>query len=134
MWDVVVIGAGYCGVTAAVEIQRRMPEARILLLEAADRLGGRARSFPVPTTPVPTAVGTEVRQSLDLGAHYFGTHHTRVRALAQRLLEPAQIYNHVPTYGTNPASPDLPRRQVEHHYAQRQRAGDARIGQELLAL
>ena len=96
-WDTVVVGGGYCGVTTAVELGRLLPGARILLLEAADRLGGRARSFPAPTAP------GAAPQCLDLGAHYFGAEHRRVRALAERLLAPEQIYSHVANYGDNPA-------------------------------
>jgi len=97
MWDLIVVGGGYCGVTAAVEAERRMPGARVRLLEASDRLGGRARSFAAPTREgKPT-------QALDLGAHYFDRQQVRVHALARRLLSPEQTYSHVTCYGNNPA-------------------------------
>jgi monoamine oxidase len=97
MWDLIVVGGGYCGVTVAVEAERRLPGARVLLLEASDRLGGRARSFAAPTRAGRPA------QALDLGAHYFGRRQVRVHALARRLLAPEQIYSHLRTYGEDPA-------------------------------
>ncbi|APR86167.1 Aspartyl-tRNA(Asn) amidotransferase subunit A [Minicystis rosea] len=93
-WDVIVIGGGFTGVHCAAEIERRLPDARVLLLEASDRLGGRARSFEVPDTGC----------ALDLGAHYLGNEHTRAVALARRLLRADQIYSHVEAYGPDPAS------------------------------
>jgi squalene-associated FAD-dependent desaturase len=42
--DVVVIGAGFAGLSAAVRLTRK--GARVLVLEARSRLGGRATAFP----------------------------------------------------------------------------------------
>jgi uncharacterized protein with NAD-binding domain and iron-sulfur cluster len=42
--DVIVIGAGFAGLSAAVRLTRR--GARVLVLEARARLGGRATAFP----------------------------------------------------------------------------------------
>ena len=41
--DVVILGAGYAGLTAARELSRE--GARVLVLEAHDRAGGRAFNF-----------------------------------------------------------------------------------------
>ncbi|MCI0396994.1 MAG: FAD-dependent oxidoreductase [Chloroflexi bacterium] len=95
MWDVIIVGGGYCGVTAAIELERRSPGIRLLLLEAADQLGGRARSV--------TLAGDGRGPALDLGAHYFGVRQRRLHALAHRLLAPGQIFSRVPLYGDNPA-------------------------------
>ena len=46
--DVVVIGAGFAGLSAAVELTRR--GARVLVLEARPGLGGRASAFVDPET------------------------------------------------------------------------------------
>src|SRR5204863_10074355 len=43
-YDVIVIGAGFAGLSAAVRLTRG--GARILVLEARARLGGRATAFP----------------------------------------------------------------------------------------
>ncbi len=43
--DVAVIGAGAAGVAAARQLQLLRPDLSILLLEASDRVGGRARSI-----------------------------------------------------------------------------------------
>lgn len=97
MWDVIIIGGGYCGVTAAVELERLYPDIRLLLLEGADQLGGRARSIRLSKD------GHAPGPVLDLGAHYFGRRQTRMHALAHRLLTPEQIYSYVPHFGDNPA-------------------------------
>jgi hydroxysqualene dehydroxylase len=43
-YDVIVIGAGFAGLSAAARVARR--GARVLVLEARARLGGRATAFP----------------------------------------------------------------------------------------
>ncbi|WP_113408269.1 NAD(P)/FAD-dependent oxidoreductase [Hyphomicrobiales bacterium] len=43
--DVAVIGAGAAGVSAARQLQLLRPDLSVLLLEASDRVGGRARSI-----------------------------------------------------------------------------------------
>jgi monoamine oxidase len=69
--DVVVVGAGLAGLTAAAELQARgrLP----LVVEAGDRVGGR------------TAGRLVAGQLLDLGGAYTGGLHSEVRALADRL-------------------------------------------------
>jgi squalene-associated FAD-dependent desaturase len=47
-FDIIVIGGGFSGLSAAVRLAR--DGARVLVLEARSRLGGRATSFPDPTT------------------------------------------------------------------------------------
>src|SRR5512144_3254021 len=42
-YDVIVVGAGFAGLSAAVRLTRR--GARVLVLEARRRLGGRATAF-----------------------------------------------------------------------------------------
>jgi monoamine oxidase len=69
--DVVVIGAGLSGLTAAAELQAH--GRRPLVLEADDRIGGRTLGYTV------------VGQSLDAGGAYTGDRHTEVRALAAQL-------------------------------------------------
>ncbi|SCB59311.1 monoamine oxidase [Rhizobium aethiopicum] len=46
--DVVIIGAGAAGIAAAHRLQAVRPDLSILLLEAADRLGGRAWTVGLP--------------------------------------------------------------------------------------
>jgi zeta-carotene desaturase len=47
-FDIVVVGAGFAGLTAAVRLAQR--GARVLVLEARSRLGGRASTFVDPET------------------------------------------------------------------------------------
>jgi monoamine oxidase len=91
-FDLIVVGAGYAGVHCAVEYERLVPDARVLVLEAADAPGGRARSRPQPQ-------GT----AISLGAHYLGVRHRRALTLARRLLGDDQIYSHIPNFGPDPA-------------------------------
>ncbi len=68
--DIVVVGAGFSGLVAARELQRK--GLSVLVLEAADRVGGRAMT-------VYSAAGTAV----DLGGQWIGHDHSRMRALAR---------------------------------------------------
>src|SRR5262245_41260489 len=66
---VVVVGAGLSGLTAARELHRH--DVDVIVLEAADRLGGRAMSET-------SALGSR----LDLGGQWIGHDHHRIKALA----------------------------------------------------
>ncbi len=80
MADVVVVGAGFAGLTAARELTRLGHDATVL--EGRDRVGGRSYTGSVGGVPV------------DLGATFVGPTQDAVLALAAELgIEP------VPTYG-----------------------------------
>ena len=68
-FDVVVVGAGIAGLSAARELQRS--GASVAVLEARGRIGGRAHSVP----------GLE-GQTIDLGAQFIGDSQKRISALA----------------------------------------------------
>jgi monoamine oxidase len=44
-YDVLIVGAGMSGLTAAKELRRGKPDVKVLILEATDRIGGRARTL-----------------------------------------------------------------------------------------
>lgn len=92
-FDVIVVGAGYAGIHCAAELERASASVRVLVLEASDRIGGRAWTKPAEHD----------RPAVDMGAHYFGVDHERVGALARRLLGDDQIYSHIPNFGPDPA-------------------------------
>ncbi|MFO7567911.1 MAG: FAD-dependent oxidoreductase [Enhygromyxa sp.] len=93
-YDIIIVGAGYSGIHCAAEIERMSASARVLVLEASERIGGRA--WTQPAEP-------EAGPAVDMGAHYFGVEHRRVQALARRLLGDQAIYSHVPNFGEDPA-------------------------------
>jgi len=70
--DVIVIGAGLAGLTAATAVQKAGPS--VVVLEARDRVGGR-------TYDVEVAEGVVV----ELGGEWTGPGQTRVQALAKEL-------------------------------------------------
>jgi monoamine oxidase len=67
-YDAIVVGAGFAGLQAALDLEKA--GKRVLVLEAADRVGGRARS---------TAAGG------DLGCGFLGQEHTMAMAMVDRL-------------------------------------------------
>lgn len=91
--DVLIVGAGITGLHCAAELERLLPSARVLVVEADETLGGRIRSAPI------VADGRETH--VDLGAHYFGARHRRVAALADRLA-PGERIDHPASFGDDP--------------------------------
>ncbi|BCO51953.1 monooxygenase [Mycobacterium paraintracellulare] len=69
---VAVVGAGLSGLTAARDLHRQGID--VIVLEAADRLGGRAKTET-------TTLGSQV----DLGGQWIGHDHHRLKALAAEL-------------------------------------------------
>src|SRR4051812_49874663 len=57
-WDVVIIGAGVSGLSAASEL--RKSGLSILVLEARDHIGGRAWTRHEPGLPAPPELGAEI--------------------------------------------------------------------------
>lgn len=72
-YDVIVVGAGAAGLSAASALRRAGKE--ILVLEARDRLGGRVLTSHVPSLPVPIEYGAEfvhglAPATLNLARHF----------------------------------------------------------------
>ena len=57
-FDAIVVGGGFGGLSSAVRLAR--DGARVLVLEARSRLGGRATAFPDPSTGEPVDNGQHV--------------------------------------------------------------------------
>ncbi|CAB3397339.1 unnamed protein product [Caenorhabditis bovis] len=64
-YDVIIIGAGLSGLTAAKELLKRTPETRLLILEAKDRIGGR-------TIGVEMKGAKHSKVKFDLGGQWLG--------------------------------------------------------------
>ncbi len=90
--DVIIVGAGFTGLTAARELARRGIDFRVL--DAfPDHLGGRAYSFDPGVTP-----GSAFR--FDHGAEYVGETQTEIMQLIAELMPPDALVN-----GANLRSP-----------------------------
>lgn len=71
-WDVIIIGAGVSGISAAISLVRA--NKKVLLLEATQHIGGRARSFRDP----------ETGETIDNGQHVLmGCYHTTLDILRE---------------------------------------------------
>lgn len=76
--DVVIVGAGMAGLTAARDLVRAGVE--VLVLEARGRVGGRIHTLHDPDTPVPVELGAEFLHgdapaTMEMiGAHRLATH------------------------------------------------------------
>ncbi|KAL6732801.1 hypothetical protein Aduo_003522 [Ancylostoma duodenale] len=77
IYDVVIVGAGLTGLTAARELKKNAPEARIKLLEARDEVGGRIRAKTMKTS--------EGEALVDTGSHFISPSATTLTALASEL-------------------------------------------------
>ena len=64
--DVIVIGAGLSGLSAATRLKVRCPDLDVLVLEHGDRVGGRTYSVDI------TAPDGSI-DVLDLGGHWVGS-------------------------------------------------------------
>lgn len=76
--DVIVIGAGLSGLSAATRLRSRSSDLKILVLEGSDRVGGRTESIGI-TGP------KGEKDTLDLGGHWISTLQTYVLDLAKEL-------------------------------------------------
>ncbi|KAE8420759.1 hypothetical protein BDV36DRAFT_306243 [Aspergillus pseudocaelatus] len=73
-WDVIIVGAGLAGLTAADQLSKA--GLSCLVVEARDRVGGRTWSIPVPNG----------RGSMDIGASWLNdTNQSQISQLAKRL-------------------------------------------------
>ncbi|KAJ8408556.1 hypothetical protein AAFF_G00251910 [Aldrovandia affinis] len=77
MWDVVIVGAGLSGLSAARQLLKKDSQLKILILEGKDRVGGRTL-----TLKIPAAQGED---QWDLGGQWVGSTQTHVMDLIQEL-------------------------------------------------
>ncbi|KAM4533220.1 putative flavin-containing monoamine oxidase A [Fundulus diaphanus] len=77
IWDVVVVGAGLSGLSAAHLLRKRDAKLRILVLEGKDRVGGRTVS-----SEIPAADGVD---RWDFGGQWVGSTQTHIMELIKDL-------------------------------------------------
>ncbi|XP_071386177.1 probable flavin-containing monoamine oxidase A [Centroberyx affinis] len=86
IWDVIIVGAGISGLSAAHLLRKRNAKLRMLILEGKDRVGGRTVS-----TEIPAHKGVD---RWDFGGQWVGSTQTHVMELIQELgLEVYPQYN-----------------------------------------
>ncbi|XP_071820900.1 amine oxidase [flavin-containing] A-like isoform X1 [Apostichopus japonicus] len=85
-YDVVIVGAGLSGLSAAYEITKKKPEAKIIILEATDYIGG-----PIKTVKMKGANGDDY---WDVGASRIGSKQVEIMNLIGELgLETYEHYD-----------------------------------------
>ncbi|KAM9338641.1 putative flavin-containing monoamine oxidase A [Symphorus nematophorus] len=77
IWDVIIVGAGLSGLSAAHLLKKRNAKLKILIAEGKDRVGGRTLS-----TEIPAANGVD---RWDFGGHWVGSTQTHVLELIEEL-------------------------------------------------
>ncbi|XP_043199156.1 uncharacterized protein LOC122368902 [Amphibalanus amphitrite] len=76
--EVLVIGAGISGLTAAYEIQKRNPKTELCLVEAKDRVGGRTLATQIRVREGQT-------ETFDLGGQWVGSTQTDIMEMLDEL-------------------------------------------------
>ncbi|XP_062340788.1 amine oxidase [flavin-containing] B [Osmerus eperlanus] len=76
-WDVVIVGAGLSGLSAAHSLRKRNPQLKIIILEGKDRVGGRT-----VTEDLPAVNGLD---RWDLGGQWVSSSQTHVMDLIHEL-------------------------------------------------
>ncbi|XP_034458880.1 amine oxidase [flavin-containing] A-like isoform X2 [Hippoglossus hippoglossus] len=77
IWDVIVVGAGLSGLSAAHLLRKKEANLGILILEGKDRVGGRTL-----TTDIPAANGVD---RWDVGGQWVGSTQTHIMELIKEL-------------------------------------------------
>uniref|UniRef100_A0A8C6UDY9 Amine oxidase n=1 Tax=Neogobius melanostomus TaxID=47308 RepID=A0A8C6UDY9_9GOBI len=77
IWDVIVVGAGLSGLTAAHWLRERNAKLKILILEGKDRVGGRTQSYEIPAA--------NGKDRWDFGGQWVGSTQTHVLELIEEL-------------------------------------------------
>ncbi|XP_056260430.1 probable flavin-containing monoamine oxidase A [Seriola aureovittata] len=77
IWDVIIVGAGLSGLSAAHLLRKRDAKLKILILEGKDRVGGRTVS-----TAIPAANGVD---RWDFGGQWVGSTQTHILELIKEL-------------------------------------------------
>ncbi|XP_068191564.1 probable flavin-containing monoamine oxidase A [Antennarius striatus] len=77
IWDVIIVGAGLSGLSAAHLLKKRNKQMRILLLEGKDRVGGRTLSSEI--------LAADGVDRWDLGGQWVGSTQTHILDLIQEL-------------------------------------------------
>ena len=67
-YDVVIVGAGMAGLSAAYRILTQRPDTKLLILESRERVGGRIWSIPFDTKKFGLDGVLAGGRSIDLGA------------------------------------------------------------------
>lgn len=110
--DLLIVGAGLAGLTAAYTLQRQAPDLRMRVLEARERIGGR----------ILTVAASPAGSAFDLGPTWVWPGHDHVLALIDDLGVP--IFPSLRQ--ATPSSTEAPmrRRSVLPHPIQPWKAGD----------
>ncbi|KAM6901206.1 putative flavin-containing monoamine oxidase A [Lycodopsis pacificus] len=77
IWDVIIVGAGLSGLSAAHLLRKRNAKLKMLILEGKDRVGGRT-----VTTEIPAANGVD---RWDFGGQWVGSTQTHILELIKEL-------------------------------------------------
>uniref|UniRef100_A0A0N4ZUR2 monoamine oxidase n=1 Tax=Parastrongyloides trichosuri TaxID=131310 RepID=A0A0N4ZUR2_PARTI len=78
-YDIIIVGSGLTGLTAAKEIKKNNPSVSLLILEASDSSGGRIRGQPLSISKNDSTK----KQMVDIGAMWISPSHSEIISLAK---------------------------------------------------
>jgi monoamine oxidase len=85
IYDIIIVGAGITGLSAARYLSKHHPEIKFKILEARDRVGGRTLNHTVSLPALSDKDSRCLTAIVDIGGQWIGPTQTNIRELIRQL-------------------------------------------------